>query len=287
MDIDTQQPNGLTTETVLHACAARGMTVSTSQLSRWASAGYIAQPRRIGLGRGRGTRELWQADIVERVSIIAPLMRPGKNVSHAVAWALLRRGYDVAPSLLRDVLGWYVERLETMLTLRGYPADADDTTRRKYVRSALRRRLPTSEDAGIELVVSVYVSFNDTSYSTTSSATSLASSAIRFIGPASLKQALESVTDDSVISSVWGQSAVCRAFIPTDVAPMVGWALVDGLNLASVGASASTDTLTDDGLTAVRLYVTLALIAVHHYGDAMAIAMQRVYDRTPIGQLQG
>jgi len=284
MDSDTQQPDGLTTQDVIRACAARDIAVSRPQLSRWAAAGYVAQPRRKGLGRGRGTVELWQADIVERIAVIVPLMRTGKNVSYAVAWALLRREFDIAPSLLRDILTWYVGRLETMLTLRGYPANAGDTTRRTYVKSALRRRWPAMEDAWVESIVSAFVSFNDASSDGTNSTNSLVASAIRFIGPASLKRALESVADDAVIRSTWEQSALCRALLPSNIAPMVGRALVDGLSLASVGASASTDGLTDDGLTAVRLYVTLALVALHHYGDAMATTMQRAWDNSLMGR---
>jgi len=217
---------------------------------------------------------------------LCPVLWVHYNVSHAVTWALLRRGYNVAPSLLRDVLTWYVGQLETLLTLRGYPANVDDMTRRKYVESALRRRLPAIEDTWADTVISTFVSFNDASSDVTNPSESLVSSVIRFIGPASLKRALENVTDDSVIRSAWNQSALCRAFIPTDIAPMIGWALVDGLSLASVGASASTDTLTDDGLTAVRLYGTLALVAAHYYDDAMTMTMQRAYDHMLISQLQ-
>jgi len=103
---------------VIAEAAARGFTVTESQLVRWHREGLLppigeAIPRRF-LGRGRGSETVYPPDTGSQVVALCQALAEKRKLSHA-GWQLWWRGYTVAPSFVRDPLEDALKELEGFL----------------------------------------------------------------------------------------------------------------------------------------------------------------------------
>lgn len=90
----------VTTPDIIAACARVGLTVNALHLTRWASHGLMPRPRKRGLGRGKGSEQLWDAECVPRAILIARTLKAGSPSLVRAAHVLTRNGYTVDPDLL-------------------------------------------------------------------------------------------------------------------------------------------------------------------------------------------
>jgi hypothetical protein len=75
-----RKPSATDLELIAHV-AARGYDVTPRQLERWRQAGALDTPRRIGLGRGRGTTTQVTGLMRRQVVRIAKGLESGKTLS--------------------------------------------------------------------------------------------------------------------------------------------------------------------------------------------------------------
>ena len=279
---------GLSMDALLVACQRDGLDVTPDKIQRWSQHGLLDRWFRRGGGRGRGTAVLWPCDTVERVAIIAPIMRTGRNVTVEAALALLRRGFTVRGQVLRQVLVWSVRRLDSWFILRGYPHDTPHIAgRKRWVVQGLRRhmgrvlgrRMGPIPDALADALATMVVAFNDSATPTAAcprDADTLYSLA-RGLAPDALRRALNAVPDgpdgDAMIEHAWSMTASIAPMLDALLAQFIpAFADILGLNTPphSTHAAASSGLLDDSSVVALRLFITLGIIAATTDTDALA-----------------
>src|SRR5579875_2520696 len=88
----------MTTGQLIQKCAEQGAAVTVTQLARWVQEGLILGElrQRHGLGKGRGTQWLWEAECLPRAVIIARSLSNDRSLLHA-ARTLAEIGYAPSP----------------------------------------------------------------------------------------------------------------------------------------------------------------------------------------------
>jgi len=279
---------GLSMAALLDACRRRGHDVTPDKIRRWSQRGLLDVWFRRGGGRGRGTAVVWPRDTVERVAIIAPIMRTGRNVTVEAALALLRGGYTVRGQVLRYVLAWSVGCLDSWFIVRGYPHDTPDIAGRKrwvvqglrrHIGRVLGRRMGPIPDALADALATMVVAFNDSATPTAArprGADPLYSLA-RGLSPEALRRVLNAVPDgsggDAMIEHAWSMTAPIVPMLEALLTQFIpAFADILGLNTPphSTHAAVSSGLLDDSSVVALRLFITLGIIAATTDTDALA-----------------
>jgi DNA-binding transcriptional MerR regulator len=126
---------------LLHILHRHGFSVTEHMLLRWHDKGLLPQPRREGLGRGKGTRSYYPTWAIPQAATLALALDHTRNLQEA-GWATWCLGYPVTP-FARGVLLHFVQEKERELKkaldtmLRGDPRSAI----RKAARPRDRRRV--------------------------------------------------------------------------------------------------------------------------------------------------
>src|SRR5260370_158535 len=104
MSTDPATHTTLTTQQLIAACAREGITVSSTQLGRWAREGLLPPARRHRKPRGYGAEWHWEAECLPRTLIIARTLASGDPSLGRAAQMLARAGYAPSAARLRQVL---------------------------------------------------------------------------------------------------------------------------------------------------------------------------------------
>jgi hypothetical protein len=140
--MDTHPPT-LTADDLVARCADADLTVTKTQLGRWASAGLLPPPVPRGKAGERGVDWVWEEECLPRALIVARALEDDRSLEHA-AMELWVRGYPpLAPALTRQLLHNVVAGFEERMARRqAYLKRADlpvGERRRRFVDAARRR----------------------------------------------------------------------------------------------------------------------------------------------------
>ncbi|WP_139061710.1 hypothetical protein [Sulfobacillus thermosulfidooxidans] len=121
-----------TTQELIDLAGQQGIKINRRVLSDWAKRELIAHPQPRGQGRGRGMLYQWPSDTLDRVTIIAPVMKGFHSEAFAVM-VLWFYGFDLPLSKVQNAILSTRELFialavlrETMVTDIGKSASAED-----------------------------------------------------------------------------------------------------------------------------------------------------------------
>jgi hypothetical protein len=88
---------------ILATVRARGFSLKERQLADWHRNGLLPQPKKVGLGRGRGTVTCYPRGATRQAYDLLRLRKEyGRRNFGMIGWMLSMRGYDVDPRYWKD-----------------------------------------------------------------------------------------------------------------------------------------------------------------------------------------
>lgn len=275
----------MTTEQLIHACAEQGVTVTTTQLTRWVREGLIPGElwQRHGLGRGSGTQWLWEPECLKRAVIIGRSLSNDRSLLRA-ARSLAEIGYAPSPFALKDALLDCIEDYWRLMTTRQTYIGSDHSQKEQYrrLRQHMRRKTPDMPDAAFDPFLASIAAFIGVLPSDARVSENIQQMQ-QIISVPSLKEQLETIDGSSLLVKYASAGLLISSFIPLMVGlfnefispfvkqlqekkgqdAMVSLPTLDSQKLQESVQIEDEHVIIDNlGLGRLRLYLTILLVAL-------------------------